>query len=90
MKGELTLKSWKNGQFSASFLFISAFFKQKLQFFQQYNVKKVHPVSSAGIWTHNLLNASLLPWPLDQVSRSLFQQLLIDNIIIIVFNEFIW
>ena len=90
MKGELTLKSWKNGQFSASFLFISAFFKQKLQFFQQYNVKKVHPVSSAGIWTNNHLNASLLSWPQDQGSRSLFQQLLIDNIIIIVFNEFIW
>ena len=37
------------------------FFKQTLQFLQQYNVKNVYPVSGARIQTHNLLNASLLP-----------------------------
>ena len=35
--------------------------KQTLQFLQQINVKNVHPVSGAGIWTHNLLITSLLP-----------------------------
>ena len=29
--------------------------------FLQYNVKSVHPVSCAGIQTHDLLNASILP-----------------------------
>ena len=37
------------------------FFKKTLQFLQQHNVKNVYPVSRAGIWTHDLLNASLFP-----------------------------
>ena len=31
-------------------------------------MKNIHPVSGAGIRTHNLLIMSLLPWPLDQGS----------------------
>ena len=44
------------------FLFIFGLFKQTIQFLQQINVKKchVHPVSSAGIQTHDLLNVSRL------------------------------
>ena len=30
-------------------------------FLQQYNVKCVHQVSDTGIWTHDLLNMTLLP-----------------------------
>ena len=44
-------------------------FEQTLHFFQQINVKNVHPVFGAGIWTHNHLIMSLLPEPLDQCSR---------------------
>ena len=44
-------------------------FEQTLHFFQQINVKNVHPVFGAGIWTHNHLIMSLLPEPLDQGSR---------------------
>ena len=53
----------KNGPTSASFSFIFGLFKQTIQFLQQINVKKchVHPVSSAGIQTHDLWNVSLLP-----------------------------
>ena len=41
--------------------FIFGLFKQiLLQFLQQINVKNVHPVSGAGIRTHNLLITSLL------------------------------
>ena len=36
-------------------------FEKTLQFFQQINVKNVHPVWGAGIRTHNLSNMSLLP-----------------------------
>ena len=62
-------KSWhcfflkKNGPTLASFSFIFGLFKQTIQFLQQINVKKyhVHPVSGAGIRTHDLWNASLLP-----------------------------
>ena len=36
-------------------------FKHTLQFLQQINVKNVHPVSSTGIRTHDLLDMSLLP-----------------------------
>ena len=32
-----------------------------MQILQQINVKIVHPVSDAGIWTHDLLNTSPLP-----------------------------
>ena len=46
-----------NGPPSAS---ISVFFKQTTQNLQQINVKNVHPVSSSGIQTHNLLIMSLL------------------------------
>ena len=34
-------------------------FKQTLQILQQLNVKKVHPVSGAGIWTQDLWIMSL-------------------------------
>ena len=43
-------------------LFIFGLFKQtSLQFLQQIYVKNVHLVYSAGIWTHNIWNLSLLP-----------------------------
>ena len=32
------------------------FFKQTLHFLQQYNVNNVHPVSGAGIQTHDIMN----------------------------------
>ena len=51
----------KNGPIPASFLFISSLFKQTIQFLQQINVKKVHPIYGAGIQTHNLFNMSHLP-----------------------------
>ena len=35
-------------------------FKQTMQIVQQINVKNVHPVSGAGIRTHDLLILSLL------------------------------
>ena len=51
-------KKWANpGLFSS----ISGLYKQTIQFLQQINVKNVHPVNGAGIWTHNLLNMSLHP-----------------------------
>ena len=54
-------KFFKNGPTPASFSFIFGLFKQTLlQFLQQINVKNVHPVSGAGIRTHNLLITSLL------------------------------
>ena len=56
----------KMGQTPASFSFIFDLFKQTIQFLQQINVKNVHPVYGAGIQTHNLLNTSRLPLPLDQ------------------------
>ena len=43
------------------FLFIFAFFKQKLQSLQQINVKRAHTVYSAEIRTHDPRNMSLLP-----------------------------
>ena len=53
---------FKMGQSRPLFLFIFGLFKQTLlQFLQQINVKNVHPVSGAGIQTHNLLITSLLP-----------------------------
>ena len=39
----------------------SALSNKHHNFLQQYNVKNVHPVSGAGIWTHGLLDVSLLP-----------------------------
>ena len=57
------LKKWANpGLFSVYF----RLFKQTLKFLQQINVKNVHPVSSTGIQTHNLMITSLPPYPLDQ------------------------
>ena len=51
----------KNGPSSVSFSFIFGLFKQTIQ----NNVKNVYSVSSARIWTHNILIMSLLIWPLD-------------------------
>ena len=42
--------------------------------------KNVHPVSSAGIQTHNLLITSLLSQPLDQGSRPKMSQLNLNKI----------
>ena len=44
----------------------SVFSSKKHNFLQETNVKNVKPVSCAGIRTHNLLNTSLLPQPLDR------------------------
>ena len=43
--------------------FIFGLFKQKLQFLPQYTLKSP---PSTGIRTHDLLDVSLLPKPLDQ------------------------
>ena len=53
----------KNGPSRPLFRLFSVFFKQTIQFQQQINVKKcqVHPVSGAGIRTHDLWIVSLLP-----------------------------
>ena len=51
------------------FSFIFGPFKQTVQFLHQINVLEVHLVCGAGIQTHNLLNTSLFPEPLDQGSR---------------------
>ena len=51
------------GQLLASFSFVLDVFKQTTQILQQINV---NPVFGAGIQTHNLLNISLHPQPLDQ------------------------
>ena len=45
----------------ASLSFIFGLFKNALLFLQQINVKNVHPIYSAGIWTHDLSNMSRLP-----------------------------
>ena len=45
-------------------------FKHRLPILQEIGMwKNVHPVNSAGIWTRNLWNMSLLPELLDKVSR---------------------
>ena len=42
--------------------FIFGLFKQTLQFLPQYlDMKNAHTVSCAGIWTHNLLDVSVIP-----------------------------
>ena len=43
------------------FRLLLVFFKQTLQFLQQYNMKNVNPVFGAEIRTQDPLNASLLP-----------------------------
>ena len=54
-KGLLFFKKWANpGLFSIYFYL----FKHILQ---KINVKNVHPVYSAGIWIHDLLNISVPP-----------------------------
>ena len=54
----LCLCIFKNGPTPASFIIYFRSF-QTLRFLQQY-VKNIHPVHSAGIQTHNLLEVSLL------------------------------
>ena len=44
-------------------------FQANINILQQIYVKNVHPEYSVGIWTHDLLNMSLLPYPLDQGSH---------------------
>ena len=52
----------KMGQPRPPLLFIFGLFKQtSLQILQQINVKNVHPVYGAGIWTQDPRNESLLP-----------------------------
>ena len=58
--------AFKNGPTPASFLFIFGLSKQTIQFLQQINV---HLVYAIGIQTHDLLNMSRHPYPLDKGSR---------------------
>ena len=51
----------KMGQCWPLFSLFSEFFNQTIQFLQQINVKKVHPVFGVVIRTHTLLNMSRLP-----------------------------
>ena len=51
------------------FRLFSVFLKQTIQNLQQNNVKNVHPVSCARIWTHGLLIMSLLLYSAYQCSR---------------------
>ena len=44
-----------------SFLFIFGLCETSIQFLQQINVKKVHPVHGAGILIPNRQNMSLMP-----------------------------
>ena len=60
----------KNGPSSASFSFI---FDSSNKHYNICEKCYDHPVNGAGIWTHNLRNASLLPLPLDHGSRPLPQ-----------------
>ena len=48
--------SFLNGPFSASCSFTFSLYQTNITTLRQYNI---HPVSGAGIWTHNLLNVSL-------------------------------
>ena len=41
-------------------------FQTNITILQQIHLKNVHPVYSAGIWTNDLWNMSLLPQPQDQ------------------------
>ena len=60
------LTYWQTITIRASCL---SFYNQTLQFLKQIHVKNGHPVYGAGIQTHNLLNATLLPYPLGQGFR---------------------
>ena len=60
---------YKKWAIPASFSFIFVFSNKQNNFYNKYlHVINVHPVYGAGIWTHDLQNMSLLPWPLDQGS----------------------
>ena len=52
--------NWQKRDQSSFSIIFRLFKKTLLQFLQQINVKNVHPVYGAGIWTHNLLNLSRL------------------------------
>ena len=45
-----------------------AYFFYETTILQVINVKNVHLVPVAGIWSHNIFNMSLIPLPLDQDS----------------------
>ena len=51
------------------------YFQTNIRILQQINVTIIHLVSGAGNRTHNLLNMSLLPQPLDQCSPPSFLNL---------------
>ena len=55
------LSIFYKGPTPVSFSFIFGLFKQTIQFLQEIIVKNVHPVYSAGIWTHDLSNMSRHP-----------------------------
>ena len=57
-----------NGPTPASFPFIYCFFEQTLRFFTTNKSEKcqVHPVYGNEIRTHDVMNMSRLPLPLDQ------------------------
>ena len=60
----------KKGQPGLFFVYFSVFSnKHHFNFYNKYMWKNVHPVYGAGIWTCNLGNVSLFPYPLDQGSR---------------------
>ena len=69
----------------------SGLFMETFQFIQQINVKNGHPVSSADLRTHDLLNTCLLPWPLDQgsspncLSLCVFVSITVSNYIVQLF-----
>ena len=50
----------KMGHPRSPFRLFQVFFKQTIQILHQIYVKNVHPVSGAGVQTHNLLIMSLL------------------------------
>ena len=64
----------KNGQSPAFFVYFW-YFQTNVRILQQINVTIIHLVSGAGNRTHNLLNMSLLPQPLDQCSPPSFLNL---------------
>ena len=48
------------------FRLFSVFSNKQYNLYNESMRKNIHPVSGAGIRTHDLLNTSCLPWPLDQ------------------------
>ena len=63
-------KHFKNGTSPASFSITFGLFQTRINIIlHQINMKNFHAVCNAGIRTHNLQIASLIPWPLDQGSR---------------------